>query len=75
MSKDEAIKHLQYRLSAISTNRRATWSLKDRAAVSVLCIDAAQHSVHPTASGVILVALLALFVAGSLLWLFCHGAW
>lgn len=58
MSIGEAIKHLQYRLSAISTNPRATWSLKDRAAVSALCIEAVEqkHTADGAKSGRIVVS-------------------
>jgi hypothetical protein len=46
MNKLQAIRHVRWRLSLANEGYRITWSLKDRAAVSSLCIDAAEQSVQ-----------------------------
>lgn len=43
MNKREAVEHLQKRLAKMNGGDRVAWSLEDRAAVSLLCIGAAQQ--------------------------------
>ena len=48
MTKQQAIEHLQKRLGLMLAGHSYTWTLKDRAAVSLLCIDTIQQNVHST---------------------------
>lgn len=45
METKDAVSHLQNRLSKAMSSR-ISWSLNDRAAVSKLCIEAAEHPLH-----------------------------
>jgi len=49
METKDAVSHLQNRLSKAMSSR-ISWSLNDRAAVSKLCIEAAEHPLHDDSS-------------------------
>lgn len=39
----QAINHVRWRLGLLNSGYKITWSVKDRAAMSALCIDAVEH--------------------------------
>ena len=48
MTKQQAIEHLQKRLYRMNMGIALAWSLEDRAAVSLLCIDTIRQNMHST---------------------------
>jgi len=46
MDIESAVTHLKSRLMLLSEGKYLNWSLTDRAAVSALCINSAQHRVQ-----------------------------
>lgn len=43
MNEVQAVNHVRWRLGLLNSGYKITWSLKDRAAMSALCINAVEH--------------------------------